>query len=152
MTTIRLKTVIKAPIQVVFDLSRNITIHEAPTSYTREKAIAGRTSGLIELGETVTWRAKHFGFYMTHTSLITAFDAPYYFVDKMEQGVFRSLKHEHIFEQHNETTTMSDIFSYEVPYGVFGKLFNYLVLKSYLTKFLLERNLYIKQHAEKEML
>lgn len=148
MTTIELSTYIKAPIQLVFDLSRDISAHEASTSNTREKAIAGVTSGKINLGETVTWRAKHFGFYLKHTSLITAFESPIYFVDEMTKGVFKSLHHKHLFKEVDGGTEMTDIFNYEVPYGIFGKLFNYLILKSYLTKFLLERNKYLKNNAE----
>ena len=64
MTKIKLQTKIKAPIETVFNLSRNIDIHLLSTSQTNEKAVAGKTSGLIELNETVTWKGKHFGFYL----------------------------------------------------------------------------------------
>ncbi|EDP97717.1 SRPBCC family protein [Kordia algicida OT-1] len=148
MTTIRLKTFIKAPILTVFDLSRDISVHETSTKNTREKAIAGKTSGKINLGETVTWRAKHFGMYLKHTSLISEFKSPNYFVDEMIAGVFKSFRHEHIFEETENETEMIDILTYEVPYGIVGQLFNYLILKRYLTKFLLQRNNHIKQTAE----
>ncbi|WP_420574758.1 SRPBCC family protein [Kordia sp.] len=148
MTTIHLKTHIKAPILTVFDLSRDISEHEASSNNTREKAIAGRTSGKINLGETVTWRAKHFGIYLKHTSFISAMESPTYFVDEMINGVFKSFHHEHIFKQIGTKTEMTDILKYEVPYGIFGRVFNYFILKSYLTKFLLERNQHIKQLAE----
>ena len=81
MTTINLTTKIKAPKQIVFDASRNIDIHQKSASKTSEKAIAGITSGLINLNETVTWRGKHSGFYLTHKSRITAMTFNYYFVD-----------------------------------------------------------------------
>ncbi|WP_430411959.1 SRPBCC family protein [Kordia sp.] len=148
MTTINLKTIIKAPILTVFDISRDISEHEASTNSTREKAIAGKTSGKINLGETVTWRAKHFGLYLKHTSLILAFESPTYFVDEMTKGAFKSFHHEHRFVENENGTEMIDVLTYEVPYGIFGKIFNYFILKSYLTKFLLERNLHIKQRAE----
>ncbi|AXG67955.1 hypothetical protein KORDIASMS9_00137 [Kordia sp. SMS9] len=148
MITITLKTHIKAPIQTVFDISRDITEHEASSKNTREKAIAGVTSGKINLGETVTWRAKHFGVYIKHTSLISEMESPTFFVDEMVEGVFKSLRHEHIFKEVDNATDMTDIFNYEVPYGIFGRVFNYFILKSYLTKFLHERNQHIKQRAE----
>jgi len=56
---IHLTTHIKAPIQAVFDLSRDIDFHQESASKTREKAVAGRMSGLIELGETVTWALRY---------------------------------------------------------------------------------------------
>lgn len=148
MTTIHLKTYIKAPILTVFDLSRDISVHESSTKNTREKAIAGRTSGKINLGETVTWRAKHFGIYLKHTSLISELKSPIFFVDEMVAGVFKSFRHEHIFEETKNNTEMTDILRYEVPFGIFGQLFNYFILKRYLAKFLLERNKHIKKKAE----
>lgn len=71
MSTIHLETLIQADSHKVFDLARDIDLHQKSTFQTGEKAIAGRTSGLIEFGETVTWKAKHLGFYQTHTSKIT---------------------------------------------------------------------------------
>lgn len=72
MTTIHLSTKIKASKQVIFDLSRNIDIHKLSTAKSNETAIDGVTSGLINVNETVTWRGKHFGFYLTHKSIISA--------------------------------------------------------------------------------
>ena len=78
MTTIKLTTEINAPIQIVFDLNRNIDIHKQSTSKSNETAIAGVTSGLINKKETVTWRGKHFGFYLTHKSVISEMKIPHY--------------------------------------------------------------------------
>lgn len=83
MSTIHLTTIIKSDIHKVFDLSRNIDLHQKSTSKTNEKAIAGRTSGMIELNETVTWKTKHLGFYQTHTSKIVEMKKPYQFTDVM---------------------------------------------------------------------
>lgn len=147
MTTIKLTTHIKAPIEVVFNIARDISEHELSNKHTHEKAIAGITSGKIGLGETVTWRAKHFGIYFQHTSIISEFNSPTYFVDKMVKGVFKSMRHEHIFEEINNETKMTDVFTYEVPLGRIGKLFDTLLLRSYLTRFLLNRNRHLQQKA-----
>ncbi|MFV8358055.1 cell division protein, partial [Flavobacterium sp. XS1P32] len=82
MTTIQLTTKIKAPIEIIFDLSRNIDVHQQSTAKSNETAIDGITSGLINLNETVTWRGKHFGVYLTHKSIISAMVIPTYFVDE----------------------------------------------------------------------
>ncbi len=148
MTTIHLTTKIKAPIQIVFDVSRNIDIHQQSASKSYEVAIAGVTSGLINYNETVTWRGKHFGFYLTHKSRITAMTFYHYFVDEMEEGKFKTFKHQHFFEEINELTTMTDVLQYETPFGVFGKLFDFLFLKKHLTQFLLERNKILKAVTE----
>lgn len=148
MTTINLTTKIKAPKQIVFDAARNIDIHQQSASKSNEKAIAGTTSGLINLNETVTWRGKHFGFYLTHKSRITAMNLYDYFVDEMERGKFKTFKHEHFFEQENGFTIMKDKLQYETPFGMFGELFDILFLEKHLLKFLLERNKILKEVCE----
>lgn len=149
MTTINLTTKIKASKQTVFDASRNIDIHQQSASKSNEKAIAGVTSGLINLNETVTWRGKHFGFYLTHKSQITKMDLYDYFVDEMQRGKFKSFKHEHFFEEENGFTIMKDKLQYETPFGIFGELFDILFLKKHLTQFLQERNKVLKKVSEK---
>ena len=149
MTTIYLETKIKAPKKIVFDASRDIDIHQKSASKTSEKAIAGITSGLINLNETVTWRGKHFGFYLTHKSRITAMNFYGYFVDEMEKGKFKYFKHEHFFEEQNGITIMKDKLQYETPFGIFGELFDILFLEKHLTQFLLERNKTLKEVSEK---
>jgi len=148
MTTIHLITKINAPIKNVFDVSRNIDIHQQSAAPSKEKAIDGVTSGLISLNETVTWRGKHFGFYLTHKSRITAMNLHDYFVDEMEKGKFKSFKHEHFFKEINGVTIMTDQLQYETPFGIIGKLFDTLFLKNHLIYFLLERNKTLKKIAE----
>ncbi|WP_310554866.1 SRPBCC family protein [Flavobacterium sp.] len=150
MTAIHLTTIINAPKQIVFDLSRNIDVHQDSASNTNETAIAGVTSGLINLNETVTWRGKHFGFYLTHKSRMTAMNFYDYFVDEMEEGKFKSFKHEHFFEEKNNKTIMTDNLEYETPFGIIGKLFNALFLKKHLTHFIMERNKVLKNLAENQ--
>ncbi|MCW3162545.1 SRPBCC family protein [Chryseobacterium oryctis] len=149
MSRIYLKTIMKSDIETVFDLSRDIDLHQKSTQKTNEKAIAGKTSGLIELNETVTWRAKHLGFYQKLTSKIIQMEKPYHFTDVMIKGAFKSMKHQHIFRKEREYTIMIDIFEFESPFGIIGKLFNNVFLKNYLKKFLMERNELIKSTAEK---
>lgn len=152
MTTINLSTKIKAPIQTVFDASRNIDIHQLSASKSNEKAIAGVTFGLIHLNETVTWRGKHFGFYLTHKSRITAMTLYENFIDEMEEGKFKSFRHKHFFEEIKGNTTMIDELQYETPFGVFGKLFDFFFLKKHLTVFLLERNKVLKTVSENKVI
>ena len=151
MTTIHLTTKIKAPKQIVFDASRDIGIHQQSASPSKEKAIAGVTSGLINLNETVTWRGKHFGFYLTHKSRITAMSLYDSFVDEMEKGKFKSFKHEHLFKEENGVTIMKDHLQYETPFGIFGELFDILFLEKHMTQFLLERNKTLKEASEKQV-
>jgi len=148
MTTLHLETQIKAPVEKVFDISRSVDHHLTSASQTGEKAIAGKTAGLLELNEWVTWKGKHFGVWLKHTSIITEFKSPVYFVDKMQKGHFKFMEHHHIFKQQDNNTLMIDRFVYKVPYGFTGKIFNKLFLKNYMLKFLKTRNNSIKNAAE----
>lgn len=148
MTTIHLITEINAPIETIFNNSRNITVHIETASKTNEKAIAGVTSGLIELNETVTWQGIHFGLKLQHQSKITKMQFPNHFTDEMLKGCFKSFKHEHTFTHKNGITIMEDKLMYATPFGIFGKLFNKIALKKYLTNFLLERNKSLKILSE----
>lgn len=148
MTTINLSTKIKSSKQVIFDLSRNIDVHKLSTAKSNETAIDGITSGLIKKGETVTWRGKHFGFYLTHKSIISAMEIPSYFVDEMVEGKFKSFRHEHSFIEGNGFVMMIDKIQYQTPYGFFGKLFDIFFLKKHLTNFINERNSVLKELAE----
>lgn len=150
MTTINLTTIINAPKQIVFDLSRNIDVHQNSASQTNEIAIAGVTTGLININETVTWRGKHFGFYLTHKSRITAMNFYDYFVDEMEEGKFKSFKHEHFFTEKDGKTEMIDNLNYETPFGLIGSIFDKIFLKKYLTNFIIQRNKVLKNLAENQ--
>lgn len=149
-TTIYLETIIYAPVERCFDLSRSIDLHLASTNGSNEKAVAGRLKGLILEGETVTWEATHFFVRQLLTTKITSMQRPFRFYDVMQQGAFKSMEHEHLFHTHNGSTTMKDVFIYETPYGVLGRLFDKLVLRRYMTALLNERNQAIKNVAESD--
>ncbi|MEQ3655013.1 MAG: SRPBCC family protein [Dokdonia sp.] len=149
MNIISLHTTINAPIEAVFDLARSIDFHQESASKTNEKAIAGVTTGLIGYGQTVTWRGKHFGSYLTHQSKITAYCYPTYFSDTQLKGHFTYFHHEHIFTQIHQKVVMKDILHYKVPYGVVSRFFNWLLLRKHLSCFLHHRNNLLKDRLER---
>ena len=148
MTLIKLTTTIDAPIDIVFNLSRSIDFHLASAGKTNEKVIAGRSSGLIELDETVTWKGKHLGLYLTHKSLISQFDYLNSFTDEMVEGYFKNFKHLHKFHSEGKNTTMEDYLEYSLPFGLLGKFLDFILIKRHLTNFLILRNDAIKKKAE----
>ncbi|WP_452220775.1 SRPBCC family protein [Lacinutrix salivirga] len=148
MPLIETKTSINADIKTCFDLSRNIDFHTQSLQHSNEKAIAGKTSGLIGLNEWVTWEAIHFGIKQQLTSKITAFESPKYFADEMVSGAFKSFKHEHIFITEDDKTVMIDKFQFQSPFGIFGQLANVLFLKRYMFNLIHTRNQFIKAKAE----
>lgn len=150
MPKIHITTFIAAPAERVYNLSRSITLHKISTAQTNEEAIAGVTTGLINLNETVTWQAKHLFKKRQHTSKITAMKTPEHFTDEMLKGDFKTFVHQHYFKPVNNGTIMIDILEFESPYGIIGKLFNAVYLKKYLEKFLIKRNDVIKEYAQTE--
>ena len=148
MPVIDMTTQIIAPIQRVFDLSRSVDLHAASTAQTGERAVAGVTSGLMSLGQEVTWRARHFGIWQCLTSRITAFDPPTHFRDSLVRGVFRRFDHDHFFSQQGEITIMRDVFDFQSRRGILGHIADILVLTRYLRHFLITRNATIKEAAE----
>lgn len=150
MASIYLETYINAPLERVFDLSRSIDLHKLSTKKTNEEAIAGRTAGLIELYETVTWRAKHLGIYQKLTVQIIEYCRPEFFTDVMLKGAFASMKHKHQFKDVDGQTLMIDYFDFTLPLGVLGQFAEFLFLKKYMTDFLVIRNNEIKEVAESE--
>ena len=105
---------------------------------------------MIELGETVTWQATHFGIKQRLTSKIVLFERPSYFRDSMQNGAFSRLDHDHFFEAIERGTLMRDIFDYDSPFWVLGYLADMFFLKEYMRKLLLGRNRMIKVVAESE--
>ncbi|NQV15506.1 SRPBCC family protein [bacterium] len=150
MPVIKTSFEIDAPIERAFDLSRSIDFHAHSQFNHEEKAVDGVKEGLIELGETVTWRARHFGISQHLTARISVFERPYRFRDTMEKGAFKRFDHDHIFERKNGKTIMHDVFDYDSPLAFLGKIFDKLILEKYMTKFFIDRNTLMKEILESD--
>ena len=148
MPTIVLHTEINAPRETVFDLARSIDLHVESTSATNEEVIAGRTSGLIRLGETVTWEATHFYIRQQLTVRMEQFDRPVHFRDSMVSGAFSRFDHDHNFTDNGGSTLMMDSFDFTSPLGLLGHMANYLFVTRHMRKLLVTRNALIKTVAE----
>lgn len=148
MASIRIVTVIEAPIEVCFDLARDIDFHTESLGHTGERAVAGRTTGLIGLGESVTWEGRHFGVRQRFTAKLTAFDRPICFRDEMTAGAFRSFVHDHRFEERGGRTTMIDEVEFRSPVGPIGRLVDWLFMAGYMRRLLAGRCEAIKRRAE----
>ena len=151
MTTLDTITVIRAPIERVFDLASNVEVHLAGNIHCGEQAVAsgGITGGLVGPGEQVTWRAKHFGLWHQLTSRVTKMDRPNYFQDVQIRGIFREMRHDHFFRSISPAETeMRDVFTFAVPIPILGRLAELLFLRRYMRQLLDERNAAIQQIAE----
>jgi ligand-binding SRPBCC domain-containing protein len=148
MPTIRLETTIQAPPERCFDLSLSVDLHARSQAYAHERPIAGVLAGEMRLGDTVTWEAVHFGVKQHLTSQITVYERPSRFTDEMVAGIFKRLYHTHVFVPQSYGTLMIDMFTFQTPLGVLGRLAESLFLTRYMKGLLLARNRYLKQVAE----
>jgi ligand-binding SRPBCC domain-containing protein len=150
MSVITIVTTIRATPERCFDASRDLDLHIESMGHTGERAVAGRTSGLIELGEQVTWEGRHFGLRQRFTSAITVYDRPRHFQDSMVRGAFRSFVHDHYFEVCDDGTRMTDVLAFRSPFGVLGAIVDRLVMTKYLTRLLTKRNEMVKRSLERD--
>lgn len=125
----------------LFDISLDIDAHVLSMEQSGERAIAGTTSGTIGLGETVTWRARHFGSWFTMTSQITELDRPARFVDQQVSGPFKTFVHEHRFDPVGDGCRMTDTITVGSP--IFGRLAERTVLVPYLRHLITKRNTHL---------
>lgn len=148
MSRIELTIFVAAPIERCFDLARDVDAHTTSTPGTNERAVAGRTSGLFELHDEVTWEAVHFGVRQRLTSRITAFERPTHFRDSMVRGAFARFDHDHFFSEENGGTRCRDIFDYDAPLGPLGRIAERTFLDRYMRRFLETRLRMLKEMAE----
>jgi len=148
MPTIRIATSIDAPPERCFDLARDVAAHVRSTAGTAERAVGGVTVGLLELGDEVTWEARHLGVRQRLTARILRLERPRLFEDVMVRGAFASLRHVHEFVPRDGGTTMIDTFTFASPLGPIGAIVDRVFLTGYMRRFLTSRASELKRMAE----
>ncbi len=150
MPIIEIHTSIDAPVERVFDLCRSVDAHVATATSTGERPVGGVTTGLLSLGDQVTWSARHLGRRWQLTSRITAFDRPHRFRDSLVSGVFERFDHDHEFEARGNTTRVRDVFDFTSPWGLLGRIADALVVTRHMRQFLERRMADLKRIAESD--
>jgi ligand-binding SRPBCC domain-containing protein len=148
MPTIYQEISIAAPIETCFDLARDIEFHQRTLAHTKERAVAGVTSGGVVGGDVVTWEATHFGVRQWLTARITDYERPTFFADELVRGAFKRFRHLHRFLPDGTGTLMIDCFDYTSPLGPLGRLADVLFLERYMRSLLVGRNALLKRVAE----
>lgn len=149
MTRIVIETRIYAPIELCFDLARDVNAHRESAAFSSERVVPpGRTEGLLELGDLVGFEGRHFGVKQRFVARITALDRPRRFDDQMVQGSFKWLRHFHEFESANGITTMRDTLEWEPPLGLVGRLADRLFLRRHMHWFVSTKQNGLKRMAE----
>jgi ligand-binding SRPBCC domain-containing protein len=144
MALVELQMFIAAPPERCFDLSRSVDLHVDSALSTGERAVAGRTSGLLSLGDMVTWEARHFGLRQRLSVRITEYDRPRWFRDEMISGPFRWMRHDHWFDRDGPGAKMRDAFEFKSRVA----LVDSLVIAPHIRRFLIARNEVLRRIAE----
>ncbi|RSN14528.1 cyclase [Nonomuraea sp. WAC 01424] len=150
MSRFEIVTLVLAPPDLLFDTSLSVETHTSSMAGSSERAVAGVTTGLLTLGDQVTWQARHFGLTWRMTSTIIAWERPTYFVDEQLKGPFRHWRHEHHFEPapDADATLMTDVIDFSAPAGPLGRLVDRLVLRRHMTHLMDTRNRHIRTTLE----
>lgn len=146
MPSFTLERMVPASPNEVFDLSLDVGLHVTSQLSHGERVASGRTSGLLEDGEQITWSARHFGLRFRMTSLVFDVERPHRFRDRQVRGPFGSFLHTHEFEPLGDMTLMRDTIEFRSPVGPVGRLVDALVMRRHLIRVITERNDAISGH------
>jgi len=143
MRRIDIVTEIGAPPALVFDTSLRVDVHTESMAASGERVVSGVTSGVLRLGDRVTWQARHFGRTWRMTAAITALARPTYFVDEQVAGPFAIWRHAHHFTTAPGGTEMRDTIEFAAPYGFLGRVAEAAFLERYMARLIAIRNRYL---------
>ena len=151
MVSLQDSRIVRAPIERCFDLARSVEAHLAGNVHSGEAAVAaaGVTTGLLGLGDQVTWRARHFGIRWSLTSEISAMRRPLSFQVVMIRGPFRFMRQDHFFRAlPGGQTELRNVYSFAAPLGLLGLLAEVMFLRRYMLGLVRERNEVIREITE----
>jgi ligand-binding SRPBCC domain-containing protein len=147
MFVLRASTLIQAPIERCFALSTSIEIVRLELGMT---PVAGGTSGCVRAGDIIRWEGRQLGLWHYHVSLISIFDPPRFFQDRMIAGRFRTFEHDHHFEQTSAGVLLRDELRFSLPFGPLGWLVGRFILQPHIQRLMALRFQLLKTFAEGE--
>jgi ligand-binding SRPBCC domain-containing protein len=151
MIRLRGRIAIFAPRERCFDLARSVEAHAHSSRLIDGRAVAGRTTGLSELGDCTMWSARFFGVRFQLSTRIAAFDRPHYFSDMLCGGLFSDFAHGYFFELDGAgRTIMRDDFEFQSHGGPLSSAFDTLALKRRMQAVASARLLFLKRVAESQ--
>lgn len=105
---------------------KNVVIVTPPIIKTRFISVPEK----MEVGNTIIVEVNQFGFWMPWEILIEKLEPYSLMIDRQSgKGPFKMWRHEHIFKEHNGKSIMVDRISYQLPFGVVGKVIDILFMR-----------------------
>jgi ligand-binding SRPBCC domain-containing protein len=86
----------------------------------------------MQVGTVLDYTIRLLGLPVRWTTLISAYDPPYRFIDVALRGPYSFWHHTHTFEENDQGTIMTDEVHYALPIGIFGRLAHFLWVKRQL--------------------
>lgn len=113
------------------------------------RPVAGKITGLVVGGDTVTWKGWQLGIPQYHRSLISRFEPFHMFQDTMIAGRFAVFQHDHAFEEGSRgVVTLTDELRFSMPFGFLGSLIGRLILVPHISDLMKRRFALLKRIAE----
>ena len=85
-------------------------------------------------GAVIDYAIRLYGQDLRWTTLITLFDRPHKFVDVQLKGPYSFWHHTHTFTATEEGTIIADEVRYTMPFGILGRIAQYLVVRHQLER------------------
>lgn len=92
------------------------------------------TARISAIGSRATIETSVLGFRMPWVAEHTVYDPPHMFEDIQVQGPFRSWRHRHFVEAHEDGATLRDEIDYTPPLGFLGRIATPLLIEPRLRK------------------
>lgn len=149
VTTLTIQIDVDAQPQRCFDLARSMDFHTHSMRKTGERIVGGRSTGLIGPGEEVEFEGRHLGVRQRLRARITAFDPPRMFVDEQVRGAFRSLRHEHQFDElPDRGTRITDRVTFDAGWWLLGIAVERWIIRPHLRRLITSHQRNIKRALE----
>jgi ligand-binding SRPBCC domain-containing protein len=93
------------------------------------------TGDKVYEGQIITYKVYPFkGIKSYWVTEITKVKEEEYFIDEQRFGPYKMWHHEHFIEENKDGVLMTDIISYKIPFGFFGRLIEPFLVQKQLKK------------------
>jgi ligand-binding SRPBCC domain-containing protein len=127
---------IKCPIEEIWSfISNPINLKEITPDYMGFDIVSEKVPSKMYEGMIINYKVSPIlGINTTWVTEITHLKENSYFVDEQRVGPYKIWHHQHILKSTTNGVLMTDIVSYQPPFGVIGNLANKIIIKQKLNE------------------
>jgi ligand-binding SRPBCC domain-containing protein len=127
------ESVIPCSVEELWEFHGSLEALRVLTPPGRELQVVGEDIE-VRNGATHKVRVKQFGLWIDWHAEISEVEPPHQFVDTAVKSPFKFWQHRHEFLPHADGALLRDTVRYELPFGVFGRIVDTLVVKRDIEK------------------